>query len=519
MSDESERTPPAGTTPHVLDRFQVGATTSRQIERGLDRGQRVAVGVMGGLVLAGGLLVLFAPRHAELPRAGNIATVTTTEPSAAPAPKEADAAPPFAAPVDAGAPFIKVWRVVTMKSDPGIEIIEGSFKRSLSTALVQAGVARTEIKRLARAFDGTLRIDRPERKNSSAAPKEDHTPKESFLLARDRSNGSIVAFEFIASPVDVWQARIDENTKRLNTKKLDLHVEHRRIASAIVIGTDVGKAVAAAGLREEAIEAIDDALEGHIDLTALKSGVRIRVIGTEDWVEGEFARYRVSALEFVPRSGVTLRIYGYENEGTRRRPARLAFYDARGQRPYRGTFRSPLPFARITSRFNPRRMHPVLHTILPHNGVDFGASTGTPVFAAGAGTVATVGDGGRCGNMIQIDHANGLRTGYCHLSRFVTGLHAGQHIEPRQLIGYVGKTGSATGPHLHFAVKRDGVFIDPLTLKLDGVRVLPASDRDAFVARRAELDKALDTIALPDIESAPDDKDDNDEPAGEEGEE
>jgi murein DD-endopeptidase MepM/ murein hydrolase activator NlpD len=213
-----------------------------------------------------------------------------------------------------------------------------------------------------------------------------------------------------------------------------------------------------------------------------------------------------------------MRIYGYEHAGTRRRPSHFAFYDAKGQRPYRGTLRAPLSFARVTSRFNPKRMHPVLHTILPHNGVDFGAPVGTPVFAAGAGIVTTVGNRGRCGNMIQIDHANGLSTGYCHLSRFAANLRPGQHVEARQLIGYVGKTGSATGPHLHFTVKRRGVFVDPLALKMDGVHVLPSADRSAFAARRAELDKALDAMVLPEFDTAPDD-DDKDEPAGEEGEE
>jgi murein DD-endopeptidase MepM/ murein hydrolase activator NlpD len=197
------------------------------------------------------------------------------------------------------------------------------------------------------------------------------------------------------------------------------------------------------------------------------------------------------------------------------------FYTAKGQQPFRGTFRSPLPLARVTSRFNPKRMHPVLHVVMPHNGIDFGASSGTPVFASASGTVHSAGDGGPCGNMVQIEHTNNLTTAYCHLSRIVPGLHPGQHVEARQLVGFVGQTGRATGPHLHFAVKRGGSFIDPMVLKMDGVRTLPPADRDAFAKLRADLDVALEAVALPSADGvATDDKDDKDdakdEPGGEE---
>src|SRR5205085_630003 len=92
------------------------------------------------------------------------------------------------------------------------------------------------------------------------------------------------------------------------------------------------------------------------------------------------------------------------------------FYDAKARQPYQGGWRSPIPFARVTSRFNPKRMHPVLHTIMPHNGVDFGANSGTPIYSTGAGVVRSVGDGGPCGNMVQVDHPNGLTSAYCHMS-------------------------------------------------------------------------------------------------------
>src|SRR5207244_10905833 len=122
-------------------------------------------------------------------------------------------------------------------------------------------------------------------------------------------------------------------------------------------------------------------------------------------------------------------------------------------------------------------------------------------YAASSGNVEWIGDSGPSGNLVTIRHANGITTGYAHLSRFAPHLAQGTPLESRQLIGYVGSTGRSTGPHLHFSAKRNGVFIDPLALKLDGDRVLPKPDRADFDEQRAALDKLLDAVPLP---AAPD---------------
>lgn len=466
---------------------------------------------MAGLVVLGLVLIVRGPRTPVLAKpAGDAPDVPAVLTRALVDAVDASAAAPVVVrDADAGPKFMPAFRVATLKSEPGIEIVEGTYgKRSLSAALAHVGLPRTEIKRLSHAFDGVHRIEHP-------------AQTERFVLARDRAKGTLVGFEHIASPSEVWQARVDEGStdKRLVAKRLDLYVEHKRIATALAVSADLHKAVSAAGMRDGALDAIDEALEGHVDLATIRPGVRLRVVADEEWVDGAFARLKVQAIELAPKIGSPQRVYYYErdasSEAPRRRAPHPGFYDAKGQQPYRGVFRSPLPLARVTSRFNPRRMHPVLHVVMPHNGIDFGAGTGTPVYASATGTVTTAGDGGPCGNMVQIEHGNGLTTAYCHLSRFAPGLHTGQHVEARQLVGYVGQTGRATGPHLHFAVKRGGVFIDPLALKMDGVRVLPPSDREVFAKRRVELDAALDAIPLPSIDAAPEPAE-ADEPAGEE---
>jgi murein DD-endopeptidase MepM/ murein hydrolase activator NlpD len=482
-----------------------------------DRGRTIALGTLAGLLALGLLLIVRGSPTSSGPPAAASSTpgvLTSADvlgsdasaPLAALAPSASAAGTPTSAP-DAGPKFVPAWRVTALEQEAGVEILRGTLgKHTLAGALAQAGIPKTEIKRVTHSVDNIRRIERG-------------GSKDSFVVARDRTKGTIVAFEYIASPTDVWQARGEET---LTTKKLELFIEKKRTQTALVVTADLAKAIAAAGLHEEAIEEIDDALEGHGDTAVVKPGVRLRVVGHEEWVEGAFARFHVDALDYVPKTGERLRVYYYERdpsvEGSHRRSPHPGFYDAKGQQPFRGTFRSPLPLARITSRFNPKRMHPVLHVVMPHNGIDFGASSGTPVYASATGTVHSAGDGGPCGNMVQIEHASGLTTAYCHLSKFAPGLHAGQHVEARQLVGFVGQTGRATGPHLHFAVKRGATFIDPMGLKMDGVRTLPPADRDAFAKKRAELDAALEAVTLPAADgAATDDKDDaKDEPAGEE---
>jgi murein DD-endopeptidase MepM/ murein hydrolase activator NlpD len=517
--DEGESTDKLFEPPvHAADNDASPSTPESTNNETRDRGRTIARAVLAGLVAVGLLLIVRGPQAsaaegARPPAASGAPAALTSAELAPSAVAPAAPSPAPAAQVDAAPKFIPTWRVAALDHEPGIEIVKGTLgKHTFAGALAQAGIPRAEIKRVTHSVDNIRRIEKG-------------VSKDAFVVARDRAKGTIVAFEYIASPTDVWQAKSDDADARLAVKKLELYVEKKRTQASFVVTTDLAKAIAAAGLREEAIEEIADALEGHGDTAVVKPGVRFRLIGHEEWVEGVLAHYNVDALDYVPKTGERLRIYYYERdasvEGSRRRSPHPGFYDAKGQQPFRGTFRSPLPLARVTSRFNPKRMHPVLHVVMPHNGVDFSASSGTPVFASATGTVHSAGDGGPCGNMVQIEHANGLTTAYCHLSRIVPGLHVGQHVEARQLVGYVGQTGRATGPHLHFAVKRGGNFIDPMALKMDGVRTIPPADRDAFAKRRADLDVALEAVPLPSADGVvTDDKDDKDdgkdEPAGEE---
>jgi murein DD-endopeptidase MepM/ murein hydrolase activator NlpD len=280
----------------------------------------------------------------------------------------------------------------------------------------------------------------------------------------------------------------------LKSSKLDLHVDRDRVQGAIRFDRDTFSAsVEAAGFEPSLCSVIDEALAGHSTVADFRRGDRVRVVAQEVTVLGEFERYAgIEAIEVLSsRDQKPLRVYYYRGGKSH------GYYDAEGRSVREGGWRKPIKGARVTSPFNPKRMHPILHKIMPHQGTDFGAPMGTPVGAAGAGTVSFIGARSAEGNFVQLDHGGGIQTGYAHLSRFEPGLKVGDRVQPLQIIGYVGSTGRSTGPHLHFAVKKDGVFVDSETLKLDSLQVLPLEERMEFVAARSKMDALLDAIALP----------------------
>lgn len=173
---------------------------------------------------------------------------------------------------------------------------------------------------------------------------------------------------------------------------------------------------------------------------------------------------------------------------------RAGYYDAEG-RPLRKQFlRAPLRFSRVTSRFSTSRLHPVLGRRMPHYGVDYGAPTGTPVMATADGTVVFRGWKKGGGNTVEVRHRNGYTTGYLHLSRFAGGLRVGSRVAQGEVVGYVGATGLATGPHLDYRVTRNGGYINPLRLGNDPAPPLPDGELPAF---REWAARALPLLALP----------------------
>lgn len=392
-----------------------------------------------------------------------------------------------------------VWRVTQLSEASGVRVVEDVVgHRSLLAVLAAAKLSSNEAQRVTQSLAAARTIDRL-------------SPKDTVTLAIEKATGRVVAFELASTASDVWQAREEvesDGTTTLETRRLDLQTSRVRVGRAVLVGADLRTSLTEAGLTpvDDMVSMLDDALDGHAELSDIRPGSRLRIVGTQEQVEGTLVRWiSLDAVEYFPASAnaPTVRVYAIgDGDSTNDSRKRRGWYDAKGRQPVHGGFRAPVPLARIASRFNPHRMHPVLHVLMPHNGVDFAAPVGAPVYATAAGVVTSVGNDGPCGNKVEISHTGGIASVYCHLSRYAAGLHVGEHVEQRQLIGYVGQTGRVTGPHLHFGIKRNGVFVDPMTLRLDGVRTVPHALRDDFDRLRGELDAELDGIPLPSASAA-----------------
>jgi murein DD-endopeptidase MepM/ murein hydrolase activator NlpD len=156
------------------------------------------------------------------------------------------------------------------------------------------------------------------------------------------------------------------------------------------------------------------------------------------------------------------------------------YFDENGNNMQKAFLRAPLDFAYISSHFNPNRMHPVLHTIRAHNGVDYAAKRGSPVRTTGDGIVSFSGQRNGCGNEIVINHTNEYSTRYCHLEKFSKDMRKGKKVSQGDTIGFVGSSGLATGPHLHYEFKIGNKRIDPIKVKLPSAEPVPKNLRVSF---------------------------------------
>jgi murein DD-endopeptidase MepM/ murein hydrolase activator NlpD len=373
------------------------------------------------------------------------------------------------------------WRVAELEKDKTVQVERGQIARkSLFEVLGDKGVPKAQIYRILKALEPVRTFDKTGRKDR-------------FTIALDRATKRARAFEYEVNAGEIYQAR-EGDDGLLTGQKLDMRLADAETVGAFYVSKDITRSYDAGGFEDGILAVLDDALAGHMSTEGFEEGGTVRVIAIEETALGMFARYKsVVALEYRPPDPAAkpVRIYSFNGEESH------GYWDERGRQPYAGGWRSPCPGAPVTSRFNPKRMHPILHKIMPHQGTDFGAPMGTPVYAAYKGVVTFVGPHGPTGNWVGIDHPGGIETGYAHLSRFAPGLKVGDKIGTHQLVGYVGSTGRSTGPHLHFSARRNGVFFDAETLRLDGDRAVPFGDRQAFLATKSELDRRLDAIPLP----------------------
>lgn len=256
-------------------------------------------------------------------------------------------------------------------------------------------------------------------------------------------------------------------------------LERRVMVASGEITSSLYAAGAKAGLSNAAINQMANAFSYDIDFAQdLRDGDRFQVVYEEIWRDGERLRSGgVVAASFFNR-GKEYTAVRYQRNG------KDEYFDLSG-RPLKKSFmRMPIEFARISSRFNPKRRHPVLGTVRAHKGVDYAASTGTPIMAAGEARVSFVGWQSGYGRTVVLDHGRGYSTLYGHMSRFGK-FKTGQRVSQGAVIGYVGMTGLASGPHLHYEFRVNGVHRDPLTVTMPKPEPLTGTELARFRAATA----------------------------------
>jgi murein DD-endopeptidase MepM/ murein hydrolase activator NlpD len=278
------------------------------------------------------------------------------------------------------------------------------------------------------------------------------------LLRFTHRDGELLELERKLS--DSETLKVTRDASGFSSDVLENPLEIQTRTASAVIDSSLFQACADAQLDDRVAFELAEIFQYDIDFVLdIQSGDRFTVVYEEVFQDGAKLRTgNVLAAKFI-------------NEGREYRAVRYVDDQGRGEyfspdgRSLRKAFiRAPVQFSRISSRFNPSRRHPVLNTIRAHRGVDYAAPVGTPVRAAGEGRVRFVGQQGGYGKVIELEHGSSVVTVYGHLSRFAPKLSRGQRVELGKVIGYVGRTGLATGPHLHYEYRIRGVHKNPFRM-------------------------------------------------------
>jgi murein DD-endopeptidase MepM/ murein hydrolase activator NlpD len=300
-------------------------------------------------------------------------------------------------------------------------------------------------------------------------------------------DGRVKAFELVVSKVQTVRAARGADGAMVGTAdNSQTRIETRSVGGRI--DSSLYAAIKAAGESAALVDFFVDVFAYDLDFyndthdgDAFRVIVEKQVHDTGPGSAPELVRYRrILAAEYAGKAG-TFRAFWFRD----------GYFDGEGRSVERTLLKTPLKFQHVSSGFDRARMHPVLHTVRAHLGIDYAAPTGTPVWAAASGVIAQRGPAGGAGNLIVVAHDGGIETAYMHLSRFAEGQRVGQRVAAKTVIGYVGATGLATGPHLHFGVKQNGHYVDPSKLTPARSRSLSGGDLAAFKAeigkRTAEL--------------------------------
>ena len=356
---------------------------------------------------------------------------------------------------------------------PPIEVVEDTIQknRTLVATLVDYEVPVTIAKEIADLIKPVFDV----RKLRFGNP---------FRLERD-NDGTVKKFEYKIDDESVLKVEKGTDTYEAKVEKIDLETRESTITAEI--HSSLWDALGDLPKREYLATELAQIFQWQVDFsTEIRPGDQIRLIVDESVHDGNFVKYgKIRAAELVNMG-----------KGYRGFLFRDSYYDEKGVSLKRAILASPLKFTpRISSGFTGRRMHPILGTERAHLATDYAAPAGSPVVAVANGIVTFAGWDGGYGNLVRVKHTSGLTSGYAHLSHIASGIRAGQALKQGELIGLVGQTGLATGPHLHFMMTKNGAPINPVPALKKGEAAPPIEGKlkaefaEVIAPERAKLDE------------------------------
>jgi murein DD-endopeptidase MepM/ murein hydrolase activator NlpD len=316
-------------------------------------------------------------------------------------------------------------------------------------------------------------------------------PGHAYRLTQD-GEGRVVEFRYNTSSMEGFTLVLEGDRYAVHRDELQLDPREVRIAG--VVSTTLHEAVKALGESPQLASDFADIFAWDIDFTrSVRPGDEFRILYerlyfTDQQGKQSYLRPgRILAAQYNGAAGNHSAVY-FESE-----PGRAGYYRADGSSVQRQFLQAPLRYARISSRYSAARHHPILRITRPHQGIDYAAPAGTPIWAVADGRVIYRGYAGGFGNLIKIRHSKGYVSYYGHLSRFGPGMKVGQRVRQKQVIGYVGSTGLSTGPHVCFRIAQDGRYFNPAKLHTPAGDAVSAQRRPEFLLSRDSLLARLET--------------------------
>ena len=346
---------------------------------------------------------------------------------------------------------------------------------SLSVALARHQLGGLDVDGVVRALDGLFdfRYCRPGHR---------------FELTKN-AEGRLDWRRYQAGPMEIFHVHRDASGVLVGQKeRVRVQEEVHAVEGTILVSLYL--AMKAAGEQDALVLEFVDLFAWDIDFfTETQKNDRFRIVFEKRLVDGRFVGYgRILGGEYAHADGRRHRAFYYRAED-----GKGGYYTERGESVKKAFLKSPIQFASITSRFGMRR-HPILQYSRMHKGVDYGAPRGTAIWAVGDGVVTQAGRNSGYGNVVYLRHANGLETRYAHMQNFGKGIRTGVRVSQKQIIGYVGSTGLATGPHLHFEVLKGGRHENPTRMSAPPAPPIPPGELERFQAQISQVRTRLEAM-------------------------